>query len=893
MSTVSDIPANGRTHTSSTSTANDMIAGDCKESKFDCLNLHNHLALIERLGHTLFTHDQDLLLQHAEEVCKAPKPDEVVQEYIKLVLSTRAKLEDNPELDALLVTAASNAISILNYGSLCGLFPFRFDQVRNWSGCRIPGACLNMAVLEGCDFSHADLSNATLFSTHARNCNFRCANMRQARTFQSHDLAVMQPLHAKNVAFSNDSRTVAVSDGTGCVHVWNTRTHERITTIRMELVDTVTFSQDGVNLVVGNPRGQIQLWDVTAGLCAARSAVEVGGILCLTTSPDGTRLISASQALRIDLWDMSQPPVLKHLNSIRVPAVTNAVAFTPDGSKFVSAHLNSTVCLWDVETCALLDTLSVALKGSPLRIVFDDAGTKLAVYIRSYRGPFVRFLNLDGTTLSDAASTIEVNESSIIFLGTQSSSDSGSSSATTVNTLCETSNIKVWNLITELDYTTHLPFLRLCVAGVSPDGTSFLSFHQRENKDDEDRARPGVVRICDTQMLTWSMNLYRHVVTSNLTELPPQRVMHIALSHDGQRLALPLGDTCCVWELAASDGSTRVVSRSSNAFHSVAFSRDDRTVFGAALGHLYAWNLDGASNNSAPNERLYTRDAYHLVCSSDGLRIATIGDAEGSLQVMNLETGQVEEFPSSAPTWNVALTFSSDGSQLAILMDTVVDDGDTSNFEARFGGVRVIDIGPPRQVTASSATDRQQRQPHRKRAYTDTGRIAFSSDDRQLVVCSDDTKVEIWIHDRTTQQCSPRLVLAGGYSVSCAAFIANDAYIITGGVDGFVRLWDASSGECKLAVDCGHEIEHVSISLDETLLVTAAHDRELPQLWRMRWNWLEDGGDWLSYLSAADGTSRRLSLRWHLEGNDFTDARMDSSLHAFIRSDRELRVTEE
>jgi len=137
---------------------------------------HDYLALIEDLSLSNSTQDPGWAIQHAKEIATGENPQAKIQQYVELVLSTRTKLEDDHELDTKLVTAASNAISILNYGSLLGLFDFQMVYVRDWSRCRFPEADLSFAALRNCVFDDADLSRVTHWGANLYEANLTHSN---------------------------------------------------------------------------------------------------------------------------------------------------------------------------------------------------------------------------------------------------------------------------------------------------------------------------------------------------------------------------------------------------------------------------------------------------------------------------------------------------------------------------------------------------------------------------------------------------------------------------------------------------------------------------------------------------------------------------------------------
>jgi len=160
------------------------------EGKYDPLE---YLPLIEKLSEPHLTGNLDRVIQCAEELAAGETPQAEIQRYVELVLSTRTRIENNHELDAKLVTAASNAISILNYGSMLGLFDYQMIYVRDWSHCRFPDADLSLALLDRCVFDDADLSRITLLGAQLNKASLRRTNLSHASLLAVPLTEIMHP----------------------------------------------------------------------------------------------------------------------------------------------------------------------------------------------------------------------------------------------------------------------------------------------------------------------------------------------------------------------------------------------------------------------------------------------------------------------------------------------------------------------------------------------------------------------------------------------------------------------------------------------------------------------------------------------------------------------------
>jgi len=108
-----------------------------------------------------------------------------------------------------------------------------------------------------------------------------------------------------SIAFSYDKRFIAVGCSCSSLRLWDTGTSKPVgEPISLgSPVSYAAFSHDGHTLASGTMDGKIQLWDV-----GDQSAIGVpltghtNAITSLNFSPDGTKLLSASDDHTLRLW---------------------------------------------------------------------------------------------------------------------------------------------------------------------------------------------------------------------------------------------------------------------------------------------------------------------------------------------------------------------------------------------------------------------------------------------------------------------------------------------------------------------------------------------------------------------------------------------------------------
>ena len=279
----------------------------------------------------------------------------------------------------------------------------------------------------------------------------------------------------------------------------------------------------------------------------------------------------------------------------------------------------------------------------------------------------------------------------------------------------------------------------------------------------------------------------------------------LAWSGDGQTI-LSGGDdfTLRLW-----DPGTRAVKKRFEATNSAvtgaALSRDGkRALSGAASGVVTVWDANtGKSLRQMPG---HTDAVRAVAISSDG-KWGLSGGADGTMRLWDLDRGvQKFQYPGhSGAVWSVA--FSADGQQVASgCEDRVVR---VWNREAptqpkllkgHFGPVHAVTILFDGRVLSAS-DDRTLRLWNVESKTTKALLIGHAGKVRGLAATSDgkravstgfgddDNALRLW--DLETG----KLIHGVGLTpkeIYCVAFAPNDRWVIAGGADGIIRLWDST-----------------------------------------------------------------------------------------------------
>ncbi len=168
-------------------------------------------------------------------------------------------------------------------------------------------------------------------------------------TYQVSSAALNQPFSA--IAWSPDSKEIALSDGTSAVQIWDVTTGKLLLTYQghNSPVQALAWSPDGKYIASASGYPEVQVWNPVTGKLVFRYQGHTAGVDALAWSPDGKRIVSGSQSAGgvgedhpIQVWDAftgQHPFYYTGLSS------ATALAWSPDGTEIASAG-SATVQVW-------------------------------------------------------------------------------------------------------------------------------------------------------------------------------------------------------------------------------------------------------------------------------------------------------------------------------------------------------------------------------------------------------------------------------------------------------------------------------------------------------------------------------------------------------------------
>jgi WD40 repeat protein/energy-coupling factor transporter ATP-binding protein EcfA2 len=181
---------------------------------------------------------------------------------------------------------------------------------------------------------------------------------------------------AMDTAVTPDELTVVSGGYDGTVRVWRTGAGEPPTVLRgvQSTVLGVAVSADGRRAAALAEDRVIRVWDTGSGrlLLTQPSDQDALGV---ALSPDGLLVSGSGPEGSVHLWrvdEPTRPTVLRgHQHSVR------RTAFSPDGGRLVSASDDGTLRVWDTHTGAQLHVLGAAADRVMWSAEFSRDGTKI------------------------------------------------------------------------------------------------------------------------------------------------------------------------------------------------------------------------------------------------------------------------------------------------------------------------------------------------------------------------------------------------------------------------------------------------------------------------------------------------------------------------------------
>jgi WD40 repeat protein len=576
-----------------------------------------------------------------------------------------------------------------------------------------------------------------------------------------------------------------------------------------------------------------------------------GGVFGAEFSPDGTKIVTASNDKTAAIWDVATGRAMFVLRGHG--GRVNTALFSPDGKRIVTTSVDGTARIWDSETGRTLLTLR-GDGGQLARAALSPDGARIV------------------TTSPDGGGIIWNAESGTVIARFSGHTDMVTQVAFSPDgRLIATSSLdktaRIWDgasgrpvavLRGHEDYVRGVAF--------SPDGERLVTA-----SDDT------TARLWDVKTGHETLILRKH----------RERILAVAFDPDGSRVATASADRAVfLWDIATGR-ETEVLRGHADYVNSVSFSRDGKfIVTGSADQTARLWRV-------MPNEQITVlrgHDNWVLgaAFSDDGKKIVT-ASADATARIWDTDSGQPLLTLRGHQGMVAGADFSPDGKRVLTAGDDTTariwdaaDGHELLTLKGHADSVTRAVFSPAGDLIATSSQDGTARLWNAntgKEIVRLTGHqgwvdgVAFDPSAKRVATASTDGTVRLWnvADGRELAQIgqhpqgaigtvgwSPdggKLISAIDYQnakiwniatnrevftlrghedrVYDAIYSPDGARIITTSDDRTARLWDGLTGRI-IAVLRGHSdrVYHAAFTRNGDRVVTASHDRTA-RIWRI------------------------------------------------------------
>ena len=180
---------------------------------------------------------------------------------------------------------------------------------------------------------------------------------------------------------SDGSRIAILTPSYYTVQVRSTKTGQLLHTLNSPHgIFTIAMSPDGRQILAGNIKGQVEVWDVATGHMIRLLGRPGQSINAIAYNKSGSEFVTGSQTGVVTIWAARSD---RRLRSINACPSLNTVSLSPDDSKIVIACGNGTVPVFDVATGQQLTALPATSIGTVNSAAFGPNGNSIVTAIEA------------------------------------------------------------------------------------------------------------------------------------------------------------------------------------------------------------------------------------------------------------------------------------------------------------------------------------------------------------------------------------------------------------------------------------------------------------------------------------------------------------------------------
>ena len=594
-------------------------------------------------------------------------------------------------------------------------------------------------------------------------------------------------------------------------------------------VSSLTLTPGGRHVVSASSDTTIKLWDTATGALIRSFQGHRAEIYALAATPDGQHLVSGGGDDTIRIWDLATGAETRSI--ICGQGAVVSVAVTPDGRYAVSGGHVGSIKLWDIETGALVRSfetqqgvlVSMALTPDGMHIVSGGHNGSIKLWDLA-TGKLVRNVGgwFDGHEGMVNSLAVTPDGRNIV---------SGSADDT----------IKLWDVAAGglvLSLASHQS--DVIAVAVTPDGRHIVS----ESEDAIklwDRITGALIRSIDGQYTAHSLaitsddlNIVSAGVTIKLLDIATGRVSSsfggqqdainaLKVMPDGRRLVSGGADGIVrVWDIATG-ALLRDIAGHREAINSVAVTPDGGgIVSGSADDTIKLW--DSATGSLLRSFDGHQFDVNSVAVSPDGRTIVS-GSGDGTIKLWDIASG--------------ALLSSIESRQRVIVSVAVTPDGQNIVSRNFLGTIGVWEIATGKLMRSWESNSRE---------------IALTPDGRQAVSTGPASTIALW--DIVTGM--PIRSFGGEAKdvqdwVDPIAVAPDGRHVVSGSAAG-LKLWDLATGALVRSFEGSKgPVKAMAYSPDGRFLVSGGSDGVL-RLWD-----IDTGRDVVALVGGGDGGALALT----------------------------------